>query len=113
MTTNTTKQTAPQSQGDPTTAPPVRTLAAQNAAILSSFDIEPPDWFSAKMLSPMVGFSRSSLYELASEGKIRSANFRKKGQIKAKRLFSYSSILKYIEAHASGGMEPTQQESAA
>jgi hypothetical protein len=96
-----------------TTTSPARTFAAQNTAILSAFDIEPPDWFPAKMLSPMVGFSRSSLYELASAGKIRSANFRKKGQKKAKRLFSYSSILKYIEAHATGGMEPTGEEAAA
>ena len=95
------------------TAPTPRTFAAQNTAILSQFDIEPPDWFPAKMLSPMVGFSRSSLYELAAAGAIRSANFRKKGQKKAKRLFSYSSIIKYIEAHASGGMEPAGQESAA
>jgi hypothetical protein len=56
-------------------------------------------------MSQLVNISRSSLYELAAEGKIKTASFRRKGQIKAKRLFSYSSCIAYIEAHASGGLE--------
>ena len=113
MTTK-TKQAATQSQGDTTTAPPVRTFAASETyQVLSSFGIEPPDWFPAKVISQLIPFSRSSLYELAAEGKIRSANFRKKGQRKARRLFSYSDLLRYVKEHASGGMEPAEQETAA
>jgi hypothetical protein len=47
------------------------------------------------------GFSRSKLYELASEGQIRTVSIREPGQIKGTRLFDLRSILEFIEAKAS------------
>lgn len=44
------------------------------------------------------GFSRSKLYELAKDGRIRSVSIREKpGMIKGTRLFQLRSILDYIE----------------
>ena len=43
------------------------------------------------------GFSRSKLYELATEGKIGSRSIRKPGQVKGTRLFKLQSILEFIE----------------
>jgi hypothetical protein len=44
------------------------------------------------------GFSRAKLYELATEGKIRSVSIREPGAIKGTRLFHLASILAFIEA---------------
>ena len=46
---------------------------------------------------PHTGFSRSKLYELAGNGRIRSVSIREPGQIKGTRLFHLGSILAYIE----------------
>ncbi len=46
------------------------------------------------------GFSRSKLYQLASEGKILSVSIREKGQLKGTRLFQLRSILDFIERNA-------------
>lgn len=43
------------------------------------------------------GLSRAKLYELATEGHIRSVSIRKPGQIKGTRLFNLGSILGFIE----------------
>ncbi len=73
---------------------------------------ERPEWASALTISRIYGLSRSTLYELAAAGKIRSAALRKRGAKKGKRLFSTDSVAAFIEAHATGGAE-TLQESAA
>jgi hypothetical protein len=46
------------------------------------------------------GFSRSKLYDLNKEGKIRSVSIRKPGQVKGTRLFELKSILDFIERNA-------------
>ena len=46
------------------------------------------------------GFSRSKLYLLEQEGKIRSVSIREPGQIKGTRLFELKSILDFIEKQA-------------
>jgi len=46
------------------------------------------------------GITRSKLYLLAKEGKIRSASIRDPGQIKGTRLFELRSILDFIERSA-------------
>jgi hypothetical protein len=46
------------------------------------------------------GLTRSKLYSLAQEKKIRSASIREPGQIKGTRLFELRSILDYIERSA-------------
>jgi len=49
------------------------------------------------------GLSRSKLYELATERKIRSVSIRKAGQVKGTRLFNLQSILAFIT-----GLETTE-----
>ena len=51
------------------------------------------------------GFSRSKLYQLAAEGKIRSVSIREKGQLKGTRLFQLRSILDFIERNAANAGE--------
>lgn len=46
------------------------------------------------------GFSRSKLYQVAADGKIRSVSIREPGQIKGTRLFELKSILDFIERNA-------------
>lgn len=47
------------------------------------------------------GLSRSKLYELAQDGKIRSVSIRDPGKIKGTRLFELASVLEFIESQAS------------
>lgn len=44
------------------------------------------------------GFSRTKLYKLAGENRIRSVSIREPGQIKGTRLFNLQSILSYVES---------------
>jgi hypothetical protein len=59
-------------------------------------------WIRAPVRGPefWTGFSRSKLYELAKDGKIRSVSIRQPGQEKGTRLFNLKSILALIEAQA-------------
>ena len=43
------------------------------------------------------GFSRSKLYALAADGKIRTASIRAPGELKGTRLFELKSILDLVE----------------
>jgi len=58
------------------------------------------------------GFSRSKLYQLAADGKIRSVSIREKGQLKGTRLFQLRSILDFIERNAANGVEVPIEKSA-
>jgi hypothetical protein len=59
-----------------------------------------PLWIRAPRKGPeyWTGFSRSKLYELAKDGKIRSVSIREPGQEKGTRLFELRSILAFIDA---------------
>jgi hypothetical protein len=59
-----------------------------------------PVWVRAPVRGPeyWTGFSRSKLYELAKDGKIRSASIREPGQKKGTRLFELRSILAFIDS---------------
>ena len=61
-----------------------------------------PLWIRAPKKGPehWTGFSRSKLYELAKDGKIRSVSIRDPGQEKGTRLFELKSILALIDSHA-------------
>lgn len=50
-----------------------------------------PEYFS--------GFTRPKLYQLAAEGKIKTASIRENGALKGVRLFHLASVLAYIERH--------------
>jgi hypothetical protein len=59
-----------------------------------------PRWIRAprKGQEYWTGFSRSKLYELAKDGKIRSVSIREAGHEKGTRLFELRSILEFIDA---------------
>jgi len=49
---------------------------------------------------PYTGLSRAHFYRLISEGKIKSSNLRRPGQLRGVRLVWLPSVLDYIERHA-------------
>jgi hypothetical protein len=59
-----------------------------------------PIWVRAPIVGPehFSGFTRSKLYQLAAEGKIRSVCTKEAGQLKGTRLFNLQSILAFIES---------------
>lgn len=62
-----------------------------------------PLWLRIPQAIRLSGVSRSKLYELIRENRIRSASLRDPGQTKATRLISRESLLAYIDSHATGG----------
>tara|TARA_R110000868_G_scaffold5915_2_gene34400 strand:+ start:1546 stop:1881 length:336 start_codon:yes stop_codon:yes gene_type:complete len=75
-----------------------RSLAPHAQDLLQERTHGIPVWGRApkKDVCPWTSFSRSKLYELASDGLIRSVSIRKPGQSKGTRLFHIQSILDYI-----------------
>lgn len=61
-----------------------------------------PLWIRAPAKGPeyWTGFSRSKLYELVKDRKIRSVSIREPGQEKGTRLFELRSILAFIDSQA-------------
>ena len=59
-----------------------------------------PLWIRAPAKGPeyWTGFSRSKLYELVRDRKIRSVSIREPGQEKGTRLFELRSILAFIDS---------------
>jgi hypothetical protein len=62
-----------------------------------------PEWIDAKEAKRLFSLGKTTLYALASEGKIRTSSLRERGKQRGKRLFSYDSIKAHIEARATGG----------
>ncbi len=54
-------------------------------------------------LEPHSGLSRAFIYGLIREGKIRSACLKKNGALRGVRTVNLSSLLGYLEKHATGG----------
>jgi hypothetical protein len=83
----------------PETAPAVRRKLSTTAAELQAErDGLLPVWIRSPKDGPehYSGFSRSKLYELAGDGKIRSVSIRQPGQVKGVRLFHLASVLDFI-----------------
>ena len=83
----------------PETAPAIRRkLSPQVAELLIERDGLLPVWIRSPKGGPehYTGFTRSKLYQLAGEGKIRSVSIREPGQVKGVRLFNLGSILNFI-----------------
>ena len=94
------------------TAVPRRKLAVTAAELQAERDGLLPCWVRSPKSGPehYTGFSRSKLYELAGDGKIRSVSIREKGRTKGTRLFHLGSILDFVarceasaNAEAEGG----------
>lgn len=72
---------------------------AADASQITAAPIEPGrEWIRPADGRQYVGLSRSLLYELINEGKIRSVCLRRKGRATGVRLISVSSLLQYIES---------------
>jgi hypothetical protein len=63
-----------------------------------------PVWVRCPVCGPehFSGLTRSKLYQLAGESKIRSISLREPSQTKGTRLFNLASILEYIESCETG-----------
>ena len=59
-----------------------------------------PEWLRIPDATRIFGVSRSQLYELISERKIRSFALRKRGRLKGIRLISYDSLSQFLENEA-------------
>ena len=58
-----------------------------------------PEFGNHHQATAHYGLSRSHLYLLAEQGKIKSVSLRERGKTKGKRLFVMDSIRAYLTAH--------------
>jgi Helix-turn-helix domain len=58
-----------------------------------------PEWCDARGAKVIFGFSRSHLYQLVADGKIKSACIRRKGSLRGRRLFNCESIRAFLNAN--------------
>jgi len=83
----------------PESTPAVRRkLSPQVAEMVAEKDGLLPVWIRSPKSGPehYSGFTRSKLYQLATEGHIRSVSIREPGKVKGVRLFHLVSVLDYI-----------------
>lgn len=59
-----------------------------------------PEFADHRTARALFGLSRSYLYNLAGERKIRSVSIRKPGALKGRRLFDCASIRAFLESSA-------------
>lgn len=64
-------------------------------------------------LCPHTGLSRSFLYQLANEGKIRTVSLRRRGMVRGVRLVDLGSLLDYIRKRGvvNVAVDPDEQQS--
>lgn len=60
--------------------------------------IKPVKWFRVEAAVRTYGISRSTIYELLKQGRVKSASLRKPGNISGSRLISAESLDAYIES---------------
>lgn len=70
-------------------------LPPQSAAVSAL-----PEFADHQTARKLFGLSRSYLYKLAEERRIRSVSIRKPGALKGRRLFDCASIREYINSAA-------------
>lgn len=68
---------------------------AQSAEVISK-----PEFGDHRTCRALFNISRSSLYELVEEGRIRSISVRKRGNTRGRRLFDLDSIRSYLNSLA-------------
>jgi len=61
-----------------------------------------PEFADHRTARALFGLSRSYLYNLANERKIRSVSIRKPGALKGRRLFDCASIRAFLDASVVG-----------
>ena len=55
-----------------------------------------PEFCDGGQIKALFGFSRSTAYNLAAQGKIRAITFRERGRDRGKRLFNCESIRAFL-----------------
>jgi len=80
-------------------APPGRKLRPSAQDLLTETNGRLPVWIRCPKTGPefFSGFTRPKLYQLATDGKIRSVSIREPGKLTGVRLFNLSSILQFVE----------------
>lgn len=58
-----------------------------------------PEFCNHRQATALFGLSRSHLYLLAEQGKIKSVSLRERNKVKGKRLFVADSIRDFLTAH--------------
>ena len=66
-----------------------------------------PEWLRVPSAVRIFGISRTKLYELIGQQKIKSVSLRERGQTRGTRLLSYDSLSEYLDPLAA-----RQQETA-
>jgi hypothetical protein len=64
-----------------------------------------PEFGDYKAVNALYGFSRSHLYMLLAQGKIKSACIRREGSRRGRRLFHLGSIREFLSKNMEGGEE--------
>lgn len=75
-----------------------------------------PEWEDPKGIRARFGISKSTLYRLIEQGKVKSTSLRERGKLRGKRLVSTDSVAAFLEGLATGGGEDNaanQRETAA
>ena len=68
-----------------------------------------PEWIDCRRVKSLFTISRSTVYRLAEEGKIKTVSLKERGNIRGKRLFSYDSLSQWLNSRATGGEESNNQ----
>lgn len=56
-----------------------------------------PEWLRIPSAVKIFGISRTKLYELIADRRIKSVSLRERGQVRGVRLLSYDSLAAYLE----------------
>jgi hypothetical protein len=64
-----------------------------------------PEWIRLSTAAQLFGISRSRLYDLIGERKIKSFCLRERNQIKGTRLLSFDSLCEFFEKEAQADKE--------
>jgi Helix-turn-helix domain len=83
---------------------PLRQMVDRYGGSLMSIEIQHtggmpvrPEFTDAKGVKLLFGLSRSTVYQLAAEGAIKSVSLRRRGNVRGRRLFNCDSIREFIE----------------
>ena len=60
-------------------------------------DNQRPEWLRIPSAVKIFGISRTKLYELIGQQKIKSVSLRERGQVRGTRLLSYDSLMEYLD----------------
>ena len=80
-------------------------LANHPAVLAALKEHEQPKWLSVADAARVYGISRTRLYELITDGTIRSVSLRKKHHVRGSRRVLASSLDEFYERHATGGAD--------